>query len=123
MTRGVFCCGVDGVDPDACRLVRELSTGAGSIADDLGLGVDALLSARTDSPNELIMKGLQRLGKNQLTGMWMKLFIGTVHKKLRKDVVGEWFHSDKTTYPFMSFLKVKSVNGLEATRHGFLRIA
>ncbi len=57
MTRGVFCCGVDGVDPDACRLVRELSTGAGSTADDLGFGVDALLSIRTDSPNELIMKG------------------------------------------------------------------
>jgi hypothetical protein len=55
--------------------------------------------------------------------MWTKLFIGTVHKKLRKDVVGKRSHSDKTTYPFMSFLKVKSVHGLEATRHGFLRIA
>lgn len=52
--------------------------------------------------------------------MWMKFFIGTVHEKLRKDVVGKSFHSDKTAYPFMSFLEVKSINGLEATRHGFL---
>ena len=122
MTRGVLCCGVDGVDRDACRLVRELSTGVGSAADDLGFGVDALLSVRTDAPNQLC-KGLQRLGKGQLTGMWMKFFIGTVHEKLCKDVVGKWFHSDKTAYPFMSFLKVKSINGLETTRHGFLRIA
>ena len=88
MTRGVPRCGVDGVDRDACRLVRELSTGAGSGADDLGFGVDALLSVRTDSPNQL-GKRLQRLRKSQLTGMWMKFLIRTVHEKLRKDVVGK----------------------------------
>lgn len=56
MTRGVLRCGVDGVDADACRLVRELSARVGSTVDDLGFGVDALLSVRTDSPKSITMK-------------------------------------------------------------------
>jgi hypothetical protein len=56
MTRGVLRCGVDGVDTDACRLVRELSARVGSTVDDLGFGVDALLSVRTDSPKSIMKR-------------------------------------------------------------------
>jgi len=65
---------------------------------------------------------MKRDAKRQLTGMRMKIFVGTVHEKLRRGFVGECCHGDKITYPFMSFLKIDSVNGLEAARHGFLRI-
>jgi hypothetical protein len=54
--------------------------------------------------------------------MWLKLVVGTIQKKLRGDVVGEGLNGSKITYPFMSFLKVDTVNGLETTRHGFLRV-
>jgi len=52
MTRVELCCGVrgvDGVSPDACRLVRELSTGVGGAVDNLAFVVGVLLSRRTDS--------------------------------------------------------------------------
>jgi hypothetical protein len=65
---------------------------------------------------------VQRLMKRQLTGMWLKLVIGTIQEKLREDVVGEGLDGSKITHPFMSFLKIDPVGGFETTRHGFLRI-
>jgi hypothetical protein len=54
--------------------------------------------------------------------MWLKLVIGTIQEKLRGDVVGEGLNGSKITYPFVSFLEIDSVDGLETTRYGFLRI-
>ena len=63
---------------------------------------------------------MQRSGKRQLTGMWLKLLVGTIQEKLGGDVVGESLNRSEITYPFMSFLKIDSVDGFETTRHGFL---
>jgi hypothetical protein len=62
--------------------------------------------------------------KRQLTGMWSELVIGTIQEKLRgdSDVVVEDLNRSKFTYPFMSFLKIDSVDEFETTHHGFLRI-
>jgi hypothetical protein len=52
--------------------------------------------------------------------MWVEIFIGTVQEKLRRDVAGERYLGNKTTYPFMRFLKVDSVDRFEAKQNGFL---
>ncbi len=54
--------------------------------------------------------------------MWLKLVIGTVQEKLRRDIVNERVDGGRITYPFMRFLKIDSVNGFETTPHDFLRI-
>ena len=52
--------------------------------------------------------------------MWLKLVIGTIQEELGGDVVGGSLNRSVITYPFMSFLKIDSVDGFETTRHGFL---
>jgi hypothetical protein len=60
--------------------------------------------------------------------VWLKLVIGTIQEKLRRDSVVRVRDSDSTgvkkiiTYPFMRFLKVDPVNRFKTAHHGFLRI-
>jgi hypothetical protein len=56
--------------------------------------------------------------------MWLKLVIGTIQEKLRRDIVSDLTEvkRKRVTYPFMRLLKIDPVNGSETTHHGFLRI-
>ena len=55
--------------------------------------------------------------KRQLTGVRLKLVIGTIQEKLRKDIVARVRRDSdsmevmkKITYPFMCLLKIDPVN-------------